>query len=143
MTPAAHHRSRARSWALQVLYAWEVAGEDRSLLDFARTTFRRRRVSERYRPYLERLLNDLEAHLPEVDGRLDRGMPNWRLERLAAVDRNILRIGVVELLHADDVPPRVAISEAIRLAEKYGSEESPRFVNGVLDGVWRRTRGDA
>ncbi len=64
-------------------------------------------------------------------------MPNWRLERLSAIDRNILRIGTVEILAMPDVPPAVAIHEAVRLAERYGSADSPRFVNGVLDAVSR------
>jgi N utilization substance protein B len=68
-------------------------------------------------------------------------MPNWRLDRLSAIDRNILRIGTVEMLRVRDVPPRVAIHEAIRLAERYGSEDSPGFVNGVLDAVSRRISG--
>ncbi len=78
----------------------------------------------------------LEVRLPEIDEVLRDIMPNWRLERLAAVDRNVLRIGAAELLHVDDVPPKVVISEAIALAEKYGGRESPRFVNGVLDAVY-------
>ena len=64
-------------------------------------------------------------------------MPNWRLDRLATVDRNILRIGAAELRFVKEVPAKVAIHEAIRLAEKYGSADSPGFVNGVLDAVHR------
>ena len=132
-----HVRSRARSWVLQVLYAWEVAGEG-SLAEHASRVLARRRVAERYLPYIRRLLGLLDERLGEVDRVLRESIPNWRLERLAAIDRNVLRIGTVELLYADDVPGVVAISEAIKLAEKYGSEESPRFVNGVLDAIYRR-----
>lgn len=133
-----HVRTRARSWVLQVLYAWELAGSG-PLRDFARETLRGRRVSDRYRPYIDRLLGLLEENLGEIDPLLQRTIPNWRLERLTTIDRNILRIGAAELLHADDVPGKVAITEAIRLADKYGSEESARFVNGVLDAVYRRS----
>ena len=131
-----HAHSRARSWTLQVLYGWDVSGSEMSLTDYAEKALARRRVADRYRPHLGRLLEVLEEHLPEVDGVLRDIMPNWRLERLAAVDRNVLRIGAAELLYVEEVPPKVAISEGITLAEKYGGRESPRFVNGVLDAIY-------
>lgn len=133
---AAHVHSRARSWVLQVLYGWEVSGSDLPLDAYAEQALSRRRVRDRYRPYIQRLVDVLGAHLQEVDAVLRDVMPNWRLERLSAVDRNILRIGAAELLFVDDVPGKVSITEGIVLAEKYGGKESPRFVNGVLDAVW-------
>lgn len=134
----AHVRTRARSWALQLLYGWELGGEG-PLREHARKAMARRRVADRYRPYIERLLELLEEHLEEVDALLERTIPNWRLERLTAIDRNVLRIGATEILYAEDVPGKVAITEAIRLADKYGSDESPRFVNGVLDAIYRQS----
>jgi len=133
----AHAHSRARSWVLQILYAWEISGEDRTLEEQARQVFRRRRVSDRYRPHIGRLVELLEEHLPDVDQTLREVMPNWRLERLATIDRNVLRIGAVEILFAEEIPGKVAISEGIKLAEKYGGRESPGFVNGVLDAVFQ------
>jgi len=135
----AHVRSRARAWALQVLYARDISGSETPLREYAARCLARRRVSERYRPHLERLLGLLEEHLPEVDRRIRDVMPNWRLDRLAVIDRNVLRIGAAELLFVEDVPGKVAIHEAIQLAEKYGGEESPRFVNGVLDAIYQET----
>lgn len=132
----ANPRSRARSWVLQVLYGWDVAG-DLPLREWAQEALSGRRVSVRYRSYIDQLLTALEDRLTECDHRIEASMPNWRLERLAAVDRNILRIGAVEILAVDDVPDTVAIHEAIRLAERYGSDDSPGFVNGVLDAVSR------
>lgn len=135
-----HVRRRARSWVLQILYAWELT-EGGPLGESARRLLARRTVSERYRPYMTYLLALIEEKLPEIDAVLEGAIPNWRLERLATIDRNILRIGVAELLYSDDVPGKVAITEAIRLAEKYGSQESPRFVNGVLDAIYRERTG--
>lgn len=135
-----HAHTRARSWVLNVLYAWEISGSDEPLPEFAERALSRRRVSDRYRPHIERLLEVLDEHLPQIDEVLQEVMPNWRLERLAVIDRNVLRIGCAELLHVDEVPGKVAIHEGIRLAEKYGGKESPRFVNGVLDAVYQ---GDA
>jgi N utilization substance protein B len=122
---------------LQILYAWEMAGGGRSLEEFAEATFARRHVSPRYLEYVRFLVEGLDRRLPEVDAMIREHLSNWRLERLTAIDRGILRIGTAELLTAEDVPDRVAIHEAIRLAEKYGTEDSPRFVNGVLDAVAR------
>jgi N utilization substance protein B len=87
---------------------------------------------------VEHILGLVEANLGGIDALLEETMPNWKLERLDAIDRNILRIGIAELLYADEIPPKVAIHEAIRLAGRYGSEESSRFVNGVLDAVHRK-----
>lgn len=132
-----HVHSRARSWVLQVLYGWEISGTELPLTDYAERALSRRRVADRYRAHIHRLLDVLEERLPTIDGILQELMPNWRLERLAVVDRNVLRIGAAEILYVEEVPGKVAISEGISLAEKYGGKESPRFVNGVLDAVLR------
>ena len=132
-----HVHSRARSCVLQVLYGWEMTGSDLPLTEYAERALARRRVADRYRPHIGRLLEVLEDRLPRVDRVLRELMPNWRLERLAVVDRNVLRIGAAEILYVDEVPGKVAISEGVSLAEKYGGKESPRFVNGVLDAVFR------
>lgn len=129
-------RSRARSWALQFLYGWELVGES-GLGDYVARTLPRRRISDRYRPYAERLLEVVERHLSEIDDAIERYTANWRLERLDAIDRNVLRIGIAELRHMEDIPPKVAIQEAVRLSRRYGGAESPRFVNGVLDAVYK------
>ncbi len=78
------------------------------------------------------------AHRAELDALVEACSQNWRLERMAKVDRNILRLGVYELVHRPDVPPKVAINEAIEIARRYGAEESSAFINGVLDKVAHR-----
>jgi N utilization substance protein B len=88
------------------------------------------------------ILTLLDEHLPEVDDALVGALDNWRLERLSTLDRAILRIGAAELMHVADVPPKVAIQEAIRLAEAYGGPDSPRFVNGVLDALFKALPGE-
>ncbi len=85
------------------------------------------------RQYTERLLDAIERDGFKVDARIEAHADNWRLSRMTAVDRNILRVAAVEMLRIDDVPLRVSIREAIRLAEWFGTEDSRRFVNGVLD----------
>jgi N utilization substance protein B len=90
--------------------------------------------------YLELLLESLQDHLPEVDRALQSALENWRLDRLSVMDRSILRLAGTELLFLDDIPPKVSIQEGIHLAEAYGGKDSPRFVNGVLDALYKRPR---
>jgi transcription antitermination protein NusB len=131
-------RSRSRAWALQVLYRWEAEADNRDLHDVLLAVGRTRRISERRIAYTSRILRALQANLDEVDEALTAVTRNWRLDRLSRIDRSILRIGATELLHFDDLPPKVAIQEAVRLANRYGGSESARFVNGVLDAVYHR-----
>ncbi|TVP50250.1 MAG: transcription antitermination factor NusB [Gemmatimonadales bacterium] len=131
-------RSRSRAWALQVLYRWEAEAGDRDLHDVLLAVGRTRRISERRIAYTSRILKTLQANLAQVDAALTEVTKNWRLDRLSRIDRSILRIGATELLHFDDLPPKVAIQEAVRLANRYGGSESARFVNGVLDAVYHR-----
>jgi len=131
-------RTRARAWALQVHYGWESSGGGGTLRDALMVTLGNRRVSPRRLPYVKQLLGLVDEHLPQLDRMLHDALENWRLERLSAIDRGILRLAAAELLHVDEVPPKVTIQEAIRLAEQYGGPDSPRFVNGVLDALYKR-----
>ena len=134
-------RHRARAWLLQIHYRWESASFDGSLRDALVDTVATRRVSPRRLPYICSVLRLLEEHLGEVDARVSSALDNWRLERVGKIDRAILRIGAVEILYIEEVPPKVSIQEAIRLAEAYGGEDSPRFVNGVLDALFKGHEG--
>ncbi len=134
-------RHRARAWLLQIHYRWESASFDGSLRDALVDTVATRRVSPRRLPYIRSVLRLLEEHLGEVDARVSSALDNWRLERVGKIDRAILRIGAVEILYIEEVPPKVSIQEAIRLAEAYGGEDSPRFVNGVLDALFKGHKG--
>lgn len=130
-------RSRARAWALQIHYRWESAGRGGTLRDTLVEELAHRRVAERRLPRIRRLLSTLDRHLEEVDRSLEEALDNWRLDRLSSIDRGVLRLGATEILFLDDVPPKASIQEAIRLAGAYGGDESPAFVNGVLDAVYR------
>lgn len=134
-------RTRARSWALCVLYAWEARGTEIPLRDVLWEFLRERRINESRKPYLRTLITTLAEHVEEIDATVQASLTNWRLERLGSVDRNILRLAAAEMLYIEDVPPKVSIQEAIVLAEKYGTRDSPRFVNGVLDAMLRRLEG--
>ena len=136
-------RSRARGWALQALYAWESRGSEGSPARFVDSFLLGRKINIESEEYLRVLLQMIDAHLGEIDHEVDSSLENWRMERLSVIDRNVLRIGAAELLFSPDVPPRVAIQEAIRLAERFGTDQSARFVNGVLDALMRTSERGA
>jgi N utilization substance protein B len=96
-----------------------------------------RQINDESRGYMRELVTMVADHRDAIDRQLDDALTNWRLERLSVIDRNILRLAAAEMLYGDaeDVPAPVSIQEAIVLAEKYGTQESPRFVNGVLDAL--------
>jgi N utilization substance protein B len=88
--------------------------------------------------YARRIAEGVHGHLQAIDARIRAQADNWRLERMPSVDRNILRIAIYELEHEVDVPKLVVVDEAVELAKRYGSEQSGRFVNGLLDGILKR-----
>jgi len=124
-------RSRAREVALQLLFQRDQnATVDRSFIErFARDRLRDANLV----PFCLGLFDGVVSHQIEIDQRLADAAENWRVARMATVDRNVLRLGAYELLYTADTPPAVALDEAINLARRYGSADSPAFVNGVLD----------
>jgi len=130
-------RSRARAWALQVLYRWESAGGGETITQALTRILQSRRVAARRVGYIELLLETLQDNLPDVDRVITSALENWRLERLSVMDRSILRLATTELLFLDEIPPKVSIQEGIHMAEAYGGKDSPRFVNGVLDALYK------
>ena len=93
----------------------------------------------RQRAYMEQVLSSLRAHQPEIDAQIAGRAVGWKLERLALMDRNILRLGICEILYVPEIPPEVAIDEAVELAKRYGTEKAPVFINGILDRIWKDT----
>lgn len=132
-------RSRARAWALQVLYRWESAGGGETIAQALSRVLQSRRVARRRVSYIELLLETLQDNLPEVDRVLQSALENWRIDRLSVMDRSILRLAATELLFLDEIPPKVSIQEGIHMAEAYSGKDSPRFVNGVLDALYKRS----
>jgi N utilization substance protein B len=121
-------RPQARKRAVDILYESELRGRS-----FATTLAERREAADPpVDAYTVRLVEGVEQHLARLDELLSQHAKGWTLERMAPVDRNILRVGGFELLYADDVPDHVAITEAVRLAQQLSGEEAPAFVNGLL-----------
>lgn len=123
---------------MQLLYAWEMRDRAVPLRQLFDDFTSERRIAVANRDYLETLIDTIESHQRAIDNALDGALTNWRLGRLSVIDRNILRIGAAEMMFLAEIPPRVSIQEGITLAEKYGTAESPRFVNGVLDALMRQ-----
>lgn len=128
-------RHRAREMALKVLYQHELAGGD------PETAFRYLCQEEGVEPeaagFAWELVEGVLRGRAELDGYIARYSRGWPLDRIAPVERNVLRIGLHELLHRPDIPPGVAVAEAVELAKTYGGEDSGRFVNGILGQVLR------
>jgi transcription antitermination protein NusB len=124
-------KSRAR--ALQLLYAWELRGRApvaQLATGLSRLTGPEPQVLDR----AEALASDVVDSVESLDAEAARASENWRMSRMAVVERNILRLGILELRQGE-VPPKVAIDEAVRLAHWFGGARAPGFVNGVLDGI--------
>jgi N utilization substance protein B len=126
-------RTKARERAMQALYQIDVAAEgiDEALSRFWRSF---EPVEREVMTLAEALVRGVAEHRRTIDEAIERVSTNWRLDRMAKVDRNILRLAVYELI-ATDVPVKVVINEAIELGKKYGSESTGAFVNGVLDKI--------
>jgi len=132
-------KSLARERALQFLYQHDVTG---AFGDVAISRFQENfHPDERPPGYFQQLVYGVKTHLAELDAYIARFSEHWRLERMALIDRNVLRLAIFELLHSPQVPPKVAINEAIELAKRYGGEDSGAFVNGILDRVWEARFG--
>ena len=128
--------SRARSRALQALYAWDM--RDKQSLDrLATAIWDDLSVPPAERALARKIVNVVVADGAKIDKELEAVTTNWRLERLGAIDRAVLRLAAAELM-SGETPPKVVIQEAVRLAERYGSVQSARFVNGIIDAVARR-----
>jgi len=127
------HRRRARELALALLYELEFhPGQEVSRLE---AFWQAHPASPEAREYAELLARGVVAHREAVDRCIAAHAEHWTVDRMPLVDRNILRLATHELLHAADVPERVAIDEAIELAKLYGGEDSARFINAVLDKI--------
>ena len=137
--PRTRVETRARARVLQALYAWDLRGEERNgaLERIASQTWDELAVPPAERRFAGSIVRTIAQHGRVIDTELAEVTTNWRLERLGVVERCVLRLGAAEL-QAGQTPPRVVIQEAVKLAERYGSVQSAKFVNGVLDALARR-----
>lgn len=126
-------RRRAREIALQVLYQLDIGrGDPGEVLNLYWENFR---PSQKAREFCQRLIEGVRRSQDQIDPLIEENSENWSLKRMAMVDRNILRLATFELLHCPDIPFKVTLNEAIELAKRFGADDSPAFINGILDKI--------
>ena len=132
------NRHLARTIAMQTLFLWDF--NEKNKADINKIT---KKVFANFAPefddhgFVERAIKGIFKHLKEINAYITKYATEWPLEQITIVDRNILRIGVYELIFNDDIPSKVAINEAIEIAKTFGSESSGKFINGVLGAIYR------
>ncbi|MBN1532926.1 MAG: transcription antitermination factor NusB [Spirochaetes bacterium] len=127
------HRRKAREYALQGLYMFEIAS--RPVDDIVALDWVDKEIPEDIRLFAATLITGSIDHINEIDDCIKSHSRNWKLERLSAVDKSILRLSIYALLHLPDIPRAVTIDEGIELGKIYGGENSGQFINGILDAV--------
>jgi transcription antitermination factor NusB len=130
-------RTQAREIALQILYQLDLLEGDVPEAQQARFLSEHAEGPD-VREYARTLIQGTLSHRAEIDRTIEEVAKNWELGRMAIIDRNILRMAIYEILYRDDIPPKVAINEAVDLAKKYSTKNSSAFVNGILDKVKER-----
>ena len=142
-------RTRSREFALQLLYELDIAPSEtadvlddfwKDRTDLALTSPEKMALEEdkkepEVRDYTEKLVRGTLENKVSIDAMIERYAENWEIQRMACVDRNILRLATYEILHIDEIPVKVAINEAVELAKRYGEQDSSKFVNGILDRI--------
>jgi N utilization substance protein B len=126
-------RRKSRELALQALFQGEMAGQN-DLFDFDEFCVHFQ-VNKKTIPYAKKLLNGIIEKEEEINHLISKHAENWRLERMSAIDRNILRLAVYEMYSLDDVPVSVAINEAVEIAKRFSTDDSGPFINGILDAM--------
>lgn len=131
-------RRKAREHALQILFQLDIRKEKPSAV-VLKHFWAEYQPEDEVKAFSEEIIKGTYKHLPEINKLIRQCAKNWTLDRMAVVDRNVLRMAVYEILYRMDIPTSVTINEAIEIAKKYGTEDSGSFVNGILDSVARTT----
>jgi transcription antitermination protein NusB len=129
-------RRKARELALQMLFQFDMSGNDADAV--VRHFEDLQKAKEPTREFAIRVFEGTVRHAEAIDQMIGSQADNWRIERMAVVDRNIIRMSIYEFLYEDETPKLVIIDEAIEIAKKFGNQKSAQFINGILDGILRR-----
>lgn len=134
------NRHLLRSIVLQALYEWDFYGKDTTrLTEIIERDIREFGPGAEDTSFVTSLIQLIRDHLSQIDAIIEKSAPEWPIEQITMIDRNVLRLGIAELLfgNREEVPPKVAINEAIELAKNFGGESSGKFINGVLGTIYR------
>ena len=134
-------RTQAREAALKILYQLDITKD--SPEEGLKIFFQHHRVAVGSQDFVTKLVEGTIAHLSEINELLSKYATNWSLDRMPMVDRNILRLSTFELIFGNETPPKVIINEAVELAKRFGTPDSGKFVNGVLDSIHKASHADA
>ncbi len=129
-------RRKSRELALQCLYQMDQSGNRECTIEDMNVNFD---VNAKAVSYAQELISGIQHHLGEVDDVIEKHAKNWRLSRMAVIDRNLLRIATYEFLYKSDIPGSVIIDEAIEIAKRYSTDDAASFINGILDPICRVT----
>src|SRR5690348_11267198 len=127
-------RRKAREYALQMLFQWDITHD---AIEQVIASFFQNQPEESLETgdFARQLVTSTVEHVEQIDQIIRRHAEHWRLDRMATVDRNLLRLAIQEFLYSKDTPKTVVINEAIEIARRFSSQESPQFINGVLDSI--------
>lgn len=128
-------RTKSREIALCILYESELSRQ--SWQELLNKYFHTYPKKESLREFAQYLISGVYTNLAKIDQIIKKYVRNWEIERMAVIDRNILRLGTFEIVFAPEIPPKVSINEAVELAKRFGDIDSPRFVNGILDKIYK------
>ena len=130
-------RTLSREHALKILYQFDIT--KRPMEAVVQSYWQAEETKDQeIIAYANLLAQGINIHVKEIDQKISDYATNWQIKRMAIIDRNVMRIGLYELQHTTDIPPKVAINEAVELAKKYGDLESSKFVNGILDKIHKK-----
>ena len=132
------NRHLSRTVAMQTLYEWDFNGKKGDINELATNNLELQAPGMDDPAFTHSLVSGVSAHLEEIDKTIAETAPEWPLDQITVVDRNILRLGIYELMFAKEVPPKVVINEAVELGKTFGGESSGKFVNGVLGTLYKR-----
>ena len=133
-------RTLAREHALKILYQFDITKRslEAVLEDYWKSDDTKDIKDAAIIGYAAILSKGVNSKIQEIDNKISEYATNWQLKRMAVIDRNVMRLGLFELKYTNDIPPKVAINEAVELAKKYGDVESSKFVNGILDKIHKK-----
>ena len=137
-------RHLSRSIVLQSLYEWDFYDKKPALKNIVERNIKDFGPGLEELDFVWGLVNGIESRMPELDKIIEKAAPEWPIAQISMIDRNVLRIGLYELLHADkeEVPPKVAINESIELAKTFSGQTSGKFINGVLGTIYKQLGGE-
>jgi N utilization substance protein B len=131
------NRHLSRTIAMQSLFEWDFNGKKGDLQDIVKNNIQQFAASLDDTDFVYQLVKGVAEKMPEIDAIIVKTAPEWPIDQITLVDRNVLRLGIYELMFLKEVPPKVAINEAVELAKSFGGESSSKFLNGVLGTLYK------